>query len=641
MSNKCYSGVTRTIVINSLMDHNQVNSHKESINLLALPTELLVCIISFLSSLRDRVKLRYVSRWLRCVIDEMPSLWKEFVWPYYDSREECSVKEVLRVCGQHVKVISFPNCRVPSALIEMLQYCRNVQHLSLPSTKLDPEQLRNTIHMGCLQTLEIEVESDSDLKELFLTAWNLKELSMHVKISQHVMKILQYWAEADLRPRSLNVFESFIIDVSSTVVRNAIDLKWSTPIPTGTTAKFRLYTHRRSGKVPLNFSPTFPFLQLQFEGTDQKAISCVKLSDFGILELEDDLAVMTDCQFAGRTACMVRYKYENIASKWKTSSHIKLHSLGCTTHFDIAERNSFHSGHLQQLAITCPYLQRLNLQNCHNCLQSLQGLQAIASHCHYLQGLNLLGIHVSGVEDRILLWEILSGMNLTHLAVQFCILTAKKGKLVHLYQKCLTVRGIELHYVHNGCGSCATITNADALPLPYFPLLNYCSLRAHKSYTVPTVVQDVIDNCKGLKCVSFNLDSVKVSLKVVHNHNLQQLYIYSPRTDVPDNFLTSVSSHGGLVHVVMSVRSLTIEGVTSLVRNSPKLITLFIILSLYDVKDCSPEIVDTLEINATVKRMFCHRRLFRVGCYSMIRAQNTEIESVLTRQDTDLTKLWN
>ena len=66
-----------------------------------------------------------------------------------------------------------------------------------------------------------------------------------------------------------------------------------------------------------------------------------------------------------------------------------------------------------------------------------------------------------------------------------------------------------------------------------------------------------------------------LSLSSTHNHNLQQLYIDSINTDVPDDFMTSVSAHGGLVHVVMFARSLTVEGVTSLVRNSPKLITLY------------------------------------------------------------------
>jgi len=51
------------------------------------------------------------------------------VWPYYDSHEECSVKEVLKVSGQHITVLSFSNSKLPSALVEMLQYCNNVQHL--------------------------------------------------------------------------------------------------------------------------------------------------------------------------------------------------------------------------------------------------------------------------------------------------------------------------------------------------------------------------------------------------------------------------------------------------------------------------------------------------------------------------------
>ena len=162
------------------MDQDQDNSHEETlVNLLTLPTELLAYVISFLSSLHDRVKLRYVSRWLRCVIEETPSLWKEFVWPYYNSHEECSVKEVLKVCGQHIKVLSFPNSRVPSTLVEMLQYCSNVQHLSLPSTKLDPEQLRNTVqYMRCLQTLELEVDNNCHFEQLILSACQLKQLTI-------------------------------------------------------------------------------------------------------------------------------------------------------------------------------------------------------------------------------------------------------------------------------------------------------------------------------------------------------------------------------------------------------------------------------------------------------------------------------
>jgi len=42
-----------------------------------------------------------------------------------------------------------------------------------------------------------------------------------------------------------------------------------------------------------------------------------------------------------------------------------------------------------------------------------------------------------------------------------------------------------------------------------------------------------------------------MSLSLAHNYNLQQLYMYLPHTDIPDNFMTSVSAHGGLTHVIM------------------------------------------------------------------------------------------
>ena len=150
--------------ITELMDQDYSES---PVNLLTLPTELLVFITSLLCSLREKVKLRYVSRWLRCVVEGTPSLWKEFVWRYYDSREEYSLKEVLKVCGKHIKLLAFPNFnRAPSIILQMLKYCSNVQHLSLSSTVFDHEQLRKAIHhMGHLETLEIKIDS-----------WNVEQL---------------------------------------------------------------------------------------------------------------------------------------------------------------------------------------------------------------------------------------------------------------------------------------------------------------------------------------------------------------------------------------------------------------------------------------------------------------------------------
>ena len=73
--------------------------HPASSFLLALPTELLVFVISLVAPLHERIKLRYVSRRLLYAC-ETPSLWREFVWPYFYSGDEACVNNVLKVCGQ-------------------------------------------------------------------------------------------------------------------------------------------------------------------------------------------------------------------------------------------------------------------------------------------------------------------------------------------------------------------------------------------------------------------------------------------------------------------------------------------------------------------------------------------------------------
>ena len=608
------------------MDQSQGNSQEKSfVNLSILPTEILVYIISFLSSLRDKVKLRYVSRWLRRVTEGTPSLWKEFLWPYYGSHEEYSVKEVLKVCGENIKVLSFPNSRVTPMLEDILQYCSNVQHLSLPLIK-DLEQVRKTIHhMGCLQTLELKMDKVDEIKQLLIDTSQLTELVVilyeHCN-SLEVLEAFKRWKELEFRPSNFKLIIS-----GCTSIDYLVDyVTQLTNIPTGVNANFRVYDRH----IPLSFSPSFPRFQLQVEGSGKVTTPCIKLSDFGILGLENDVAMMTDCQYDGRTTYKVRYLRPYILNKIMNFMHIvKLWDLLCSADLDLSYCcSSLHSGHLEQLAIACPNLQRLNLSSCSGYLNNLQGLRAIASHCENLQGLNMGQICISNVEGHILLWKILSDMKLTHLTMNFCVLRykfANKKALFRLYQKCFTIRGIQLNRF---CckGSSA---NKDALILSYFPSLNYCNLEYRKK---PAMVQDIINNCKELKCVRYSC-SDKLLLNLVDNHNLQQLYIDASLTDVPDEFLTSVSAHGGLVHVVMIVRSSTAEGITSLIRNSHKLITLYVFA----------ETIHRLSVenfNATLKEMFCNRRLFTAGHYICGKhIRNLDIR--LWEQGADLLPLWN
>jgi len=603
------------------MDQHQGNSQEKSfVNLSTLPTEILVYIISFLSSLRDRVKLRYASRWLRCVTEGTPSLWKEFVWPYYGSHEECSMKEMLKVCGEHIKVLSFPNSRVIPMLEDILQYCSNVQHLSLPLIKLDPAQVRKTIHhMGCLQTLELKVDNDDEIKQLLIDTSQLRELVVISNVECNYLELFKYWEELEFRPSNFK-----LISLECCNNRLVDYVTQLTNIPTGTDASFRMYC--RHIRIPLSFS--FPFFQLQVKGSGKVITPCIKLSDSGILGLGKDSAMLTDCQYGGRTMYMVSCHHCYVMDFQITSSIAKLCDLVCATDLDLSFCSSLHSGHLEQLAIACPNLQRLNLRYCKGYLKSLQGLRAIASHCEFLQGLNMGHVCISNVEGHILLWEILSDMKLTHLAMKFCILrykAASKKALIRLYQKCFTIRGIQL----NDCFCKGSSASKDALMLSYFPSLKYCNLDYRKK---PAMVQDVINNCKQLKCVRYSC-SDKLLLNLVDNHNLQQLYIDASLTDVPDEFMTSVSAHGGLVHVVMIVRSSSAEGITFLVRNSRKLITLYV--SAQTIHRLSVE-----NFNATLKEMFCNRRLFTAGHYICDKCiRNVDIK--LLDQGADLLPLWN
>jgi len=614
------------------MEQDNENSQEESVvNFLTLPTELLVYIISFLSSTHDKVKLRYVSSWLKCVIEGTPSLWKEFVWPYYDVRDECRVKEVLKVCGQHIKVLSFPNSRVPSTLVEMMQHCSNVQHLYLGSAKLDSEQIGKIIHihMRYLQTLEIKIDDYKHIIYFLAYIGELREFTIFSRPYHYyaLEELFKFWVGTQLRPSNFN----FNSQISNVEIERLIDCAAHLSTIPSSTANFRVFN--RYDRVPLNFSPTLPCFQLQFEASVQVKIPAVKLSDFGILGLKNDVVVMTDCQYGERKMYMV--KYDNVLNKLKCSICITSHvNLSYATHFNFKNCFLLRSGHLEQLAIACPNLQRLNLQDCFHCLESLQGLRTVSTHCRNLQGLNLLGILVSLMEDHIQFWEILSDMKLNHLALQHCALKSdavRMGRFICLYQKCLTIQGIQ-------CSDCCS-NDEDILMLSYFPSLQYCHIQY---YGLPNIVKDVIMNCKKLRCAYFKTDTLLLNTMIC-NHNLQQLCIDSPYTDVPDDFMTSVSAHGGLVHVVMRVKSLTEKGVTFLVKNSLQLITLYLQVTFINMY--------VEYFNATLRKMFWNRRLVTTGFYKLDASGDVNLyprypllfehENVLREQGTDLLPLWD
>ena len=107
--------------------------------------------------------------------------------------------------------------------------------------------------------------------------------------------------------------------------------------------------------------------------------------------------------------------------------------------------------------------------------------------------------------------------------------------------------------------------------------------------------------------------------------------------------MTTISVHGGLVYVVLCVRSVTSEGVTVLVMNSPNLLMLHVAVS--GICDCNSDKVQSETLESRLKQVFTHRQLFVIGSY-LVTMGYTDYELKTYPEwerwyNTDLGSLWD
>jgi len=627
------------------MDQREDKGDLQSL-LFTLPTELLVYIITFLPTSRERVNLRYVSSKLRTV-SETPSLWSKFVWPHYHADDEGCVDSVLKVCGVAIKKLYFPDHVTPSTLLKLMKYCSNVINLSIPTTKLDPEQVGQVVqHMGCLQRLDIQW--DFNIKQLLsVTSENLTELTIRVQVMKNgdnyerefsisIDSWLPYWMSDGFRPQNLNIVTEYADNFFWTPLYDNLLETWTTSkfLP-GCNGHIKFFT---TTKASLHLFTVAPKFQLDF--SDSARLPHVNASQFGLLGLKNELLVLTNCTQCDETVYMA--KIDNYTTSF-SGDHLvnrNIANLNFLTDFNLSYENSFCSEHLEQLALICPNLRRLNLCCVRYCLKSLRGLSNIASHCHNLQGLNLMDIPVTEVESHLQLWKILSDMRLTHLAMDLCLFVffSDKETLIKLYKKCICLLALESSVPN--CQHCWNIFTDNSVSLfSHFPILKHCVFSVDR-HCCGTALQDMIIRCNKLECLYYFDRFGRLSLSLAHNNNLQQLYINAGRTDIPDDFISSLSAYGRLVHVVLCVRSVTSEGITVLVKNSPELMTFHVIVYqlLCDNKGTR---IDVSDFEAEIKSKFSCRSLFRSErCKIIQRDLSTIIDQQYYEHNTDLLSLW-
>ena len=624
-------------------------------NLLSLPNEVLVKIISFLPGIRDRVKLRCVSRKLRS-ISETPSLWREFVW-FVNPRAEKCLHNVMKACGAHIKRLSFhshylirPNVLPPnssqkaiklvkmSEMVKMLQYCNNVTHLNLPAldhwSSHSDAQLRECIQqMKYLEVLTVHCHAAGSFQPYLNLKTTLKELTIYTVIPCAVIQVkkdiqtFEDWKMNKFIPPNLN-----IIVLTKSVYSTLRKFQeyfitnwpvWNSQIPAGRVACFRLYINY---KVPLDLFQNAPDFQLQYG--EMATPPFVKGDNMGITEW----FLLTDGNNGGKVIHKAVCFRDISSTMYDVIREYEDNQLldNNLTELDL----SYCNIDVKQILLACPQLQRLSLKN--HTLR-LDDLQMIATCCCNLQGLNLAQVPIPDVQFCVRVWEILSSMKLTHLSVDRLLCGSKlkideplAKQLIALFKQCTKLQALELCGDLNYANLSAEISCGSYKLLSHFPSLEYCRLTKTQQ---SNCTLGIITTCEKLKYFYCSC-SVQLSLSTAYYNNLQQLCISSRRTVLDDNFMDTVSAHGALIHAALFVRSMTSKGITTLIKNSPNLLTLVGLLIEKRYKDKYFE-----SLSASLGKTFAHRSLFTLGfCLIQQVVISTDLNDWM--QNTDLLSLW-
>ena len=535
------------------MDQTSLSFQSSLVN---LPVEVLLYIVSFLST-RDIARIRLVSKSLRS-ISEIPSLWEVFTWSHYAPRDDKLLKHLLRTFGKHIRRFNFTDHIAPSKVQLMLRMCKNVMHLSLPSFRygVNFEKFEMTIcKLGSLQILVIPSPMCTiDFQRILKLSSNLKELSLHYGYDRSIWwlctqmrETLEEWANFSYLPRKLSIVVRnkptlifMLIPSLQSCFSTLRDKKLPSISDAPNIAWFNICFDTMTG-----FSPIVPYIQVRI--TDLSvALRSVKASKYGLLGLDLDTLHLTQGNYHGKQvhkALLIGGIDEYIDTS--------VTSLTSVTYFDASYWGCLHPGHLEQLSIACPNLQRLDLFGNSECLINLQGLHSLANNCKSLQALNLLRILVSDHEyDCLQLWEILCIMKLTELAIEAWMISIcdsrnsnlpllssrdssvaiKRQKLIDMFQKYSNLEVLEVDVDIDYC-SLNGISDNELSLVSHFP-----SVTSYRLYNLPNNncyhTLKRIFGCKYLRCLflSKSLPGILSLSLEGHCSSLQQLYIYSRDT---------------------------------------------------------------------------------------------------------------
>ena len=632
-----------------------------------LPTELLVKILSYLPIL-DKITIRYVSQRFRSV-GEIPFLYKEFIWPDYESRhsERHSFEAscILKKYSEQVRRMILPaHVRVtPMKVLEMACSCTKVRYFSLSkATQLSLNHLEQILSkMTHLEQLDLCVDGrftgtvisgDKFIEGLLqITAGRVRNLKLQINNggdSVCTVASMRKWAnKGNPLPPVIDIFTA----TNNCRLTRELFSFWLT---SNSESPFEIGLHHNK-RIPMNLYCSMPLSKFKFGPT--ATLPFIQLCDHGIVGVQDDIFYLSSYDHNG----VVRYTITPIGFRFDQCGTVKravlpsdcslyksfiakrqfdcINNLHSVTYINISH-SYIHSNHLMQLAHVCFSLQRLNLKGNGNCLEDLRGLKFLIERCQNLVGLNLAGISEPSVQSYLKLWRLLSGMKrLSHLAIDLCLLKSHhisdKVKLVLMFKLCKNLQVLELHC---GCTKCRSTT--DYL-FSHFPSLAHCRMSGFQF----SGLRYALTNCRKLKCLyeEYAYEERENLLPLSCIRNLQQLYINSVNAtyfNVTPLLSHVLSYYGALECVVLHVNTITISSISVLINNSPKLVLLHV------SSKKSPFRRPTLSLDYTtvIRKMFRNssHKLFAVGSLKTYVIDSSLVHVIRDTElfDTNLNSLW-
>ena len=654
--------------INGVKDNIACKDYSKSF-LANLPNELLVKILSYLPIL-DKIKIRQVSQRFRSV-GEIPVLYKEFIWPDYDSRYSkrhlFDASNMIRKYGDHVRRMILPAhaCVTPMELLKIGRSCTKVRYFALSKpTQLSLNYLEIILSkMTHLEQLDLCVDGrftgtgtpvagEKFIDGLLqITAGRVRNLKLRISNARDsvcTVASMKKWAD---KGNPLPPFIDIFTATNSPPLTYRLLSFW---LNSNSESSFEigLYHNKR---IPMNLYFSMPLSKFKFGLTT--TLPFIRLCDHGIEGVQDDMFHLSSYDHDG----VVRYTITAIGFSFDRCGRAQravipsdsrmyklfiakrpfncINNLHSVTYINIFHSN-IHSDQLKQLALACSSLQRLNLKGNVNCLEDLLGLKLLIERCKNLIGLNLAGISEPSVESHLKLWKLLSSMKrLSHLAIDLCLLkphcVSERYKLKFMFASCRNLQVLELHC---GCTNCRS--NTEYL-FSYFPSLTHCRMSGFQF----SGLKYALTKCHKIKCLyeEYACEEQEDMLPLPCIRNLQQLYINSVNAtyfNVSPQLTHALSAHGGLECVVLHVNKITINSIVILINNSPNLVLLRISSKISPFRRSSL----SLDYTNIIRKVFRNsgHKLFAVGSLKAYVIDSSLVHVIQDTElfDTNLNSMW-